>query len=140
MQNTVVTPTDLKMALTEIRQNAVELYRFTDKLTLLKMVHHVAIQVIKAVDNLQKELKKPLAGTDLFDVLESSKSVLFLEEVVDADTMSELEDYILSFAKQLDDEDLTHFLSEIMDKVEEKYNAVLKKTHEFNALLKNELE
>lgn len=140
MQNTVVTPIDLKTALADIRQNAVELYRFTEKLTLLKMVHHVAVQVIKAVDNLQKELKKPLAGADLFDVLESSKSVLFLEEVVDADTMSDLEDYILSFAKKLDDEDLTRFLSEVMDKTEAKYNVMLEKTHEFNALIKDELE
>jgi hypothetical protein len=140
MQKTVVTPTDLKNALTEIRQAAAELYRFTEKLTLLKMVHHVAVHIIKAVDNLQKELKKPLAGADLFDALESSKSVLFLEEVVDADTMSDLEDYILSFAKKLDDEDLTRFLSEVMDKVEAKYNAMLEKTHEFNALIKDELE
>lgn len=140
MQKTVVTPTDLKNALTEIRQAAAELYRFTEKLTLLKMVHHVAVQIIKAVDNLQKELKKPLAGTDLFAALESSKFVLFLEEVVDADTMSDLEDYILSFAKKLDDEDLTRFLSEVMDKVEAKYNTMLEKTHEFNALIKDELE
>jgi hypothetical protein len=140
MQKTVVTPTDLKNALTDIRQSAAELYRFTEKLTLLKMVHHVAVQIIKAVDNLQKELKKPLAGADLFDVLESSKAVSFLEEVVDADTMSDLEDYILSFAKKLDDEDLTRFLSEVMDKVEAKYNAMLEKTHEFNALIKDELE
>jgi hypothetical protein len=140
MQNTVVTPTDLKTALVEIRQAAAELYRFTEKLTLLKMVHHVAIQVIKSVDNLQKELKKPLTGADLFVALESSKSVLFLEEVVDADTMSDLEDYILSFTKKLDDEDLTQFLSEVMDKVETKYNSMLEKTHEFNSLIKDELE
>ena len=140
MQNTVVTPIDLKTALIEIRQTAAELYRFTEKLTLLKMVHHVAIQVIKSVDNLQKELKKPLTGVDLFVTLESSKSVLFLEEVVDADTMSDLEDYILSFTKKLDDEDLTQFLSEVMDKVETKYNSMLEKTHEFNALIKDELE
>ncbi|MDD5229518.1 MAG: hypothetical protein PHN45_01385 [Methylococcales bacterium] len=140
MQNTVVTPIALKTALTEIRQAAAELYRFTEKLSLLKIAHQVAIQIIKNVDNLQKELKKPLAGTDLFNALESSKSVLFLEEVVDADTMSDLEGYILSFAKKLDDEDLTRFLSEVMDKVEAKYNAMLEKTHEFNALIKDELE
>lgn len=140
MQKTVVTPTDLKIALTDIRQAAAELYRFTEKLTLLKMVHHVAVQIIKTVDNLQKELTKPLAGADLFAALESSKAVLFLEEVVDADTMSDLEDYILLFAKKLDDEDLTRFLSEVMDKAEAKYNVMLEKTHEFNALIKDELE
>lgn len=140
MQNTVVTAIELKTALTNIRQAAAELYRFTEKLTLLKMVHQVAVQIIKAVDLLQKEVNQPRLEADLLDALESSKSVAFLEEVVDADTMSELEDYILSFAKQLNDEDLTRFLSEIMDKVEMKYNVVLEKTHEFNALIKDELE
>ncbi len=140
MQHTVVTATELKTALTNIRQAAAELYRFTDKLTLLKMVHQVAVQIIKAVDLLQKEVNQPSSEAELLDMLEMSKSVAFLEEIVDADTMSELEDYILSFAKQLDDEDLTRFLSEVMDKVEMKYNAVLEKTHEFNALVKDELE
>lgn len=140
MQNTVVTTTELKTALTHIRQAAAELYRFTEKLTLLKMVHQVAVQIIKAVDLLQKEVNQPRSKAQLLDALEASKSAAFLEEVVDADTMSELEDYILSFAKQLDDEDLTRFLSEVMDKVEMKYNVVLEKTHEFNALVKNELE
>ncbi len=140
MQNTVVTATEIKTALTNIRQAAAELYRFTEKLTLLKMVHQVTVQIIKAVDLLQKEVNQSRHEADLLDALESSKSAAFLEEVVDADTMSELEDYILSFTKQLDDEDLTRFLSEIMDKVEMKYNVVLEKTHEFNALVKDELE
>lgn len=139
MQNPGVTPADLKTALTNIRQAAAELYRFTEKLTLLKIVHQVAVQIIKAVDTLQKEINT-LSGEELLDVLESSKSALFLEEVVDADTMSELEAYVLPFAKNLEDEELTRFLSEVTDKIEAKYNAMLEKTHEFNALIKDELE
>ena len=140
MQNTVVNPTDIKTSLVEIRHAAAELYRFSEKLTLLKMVYQVAVQIIKAVDELQKELKKPRPEAELLDALESSKAAVFLEEIVDADTMSDLEDHILSFAKQLNDEDLTRFLSEIMDKVESKYSVMLTKTHEFNALLKDEVE
>ena len=139
MQNSAVISTELNAALLEIQKSAAELYRFTNKLTLLKMVHRVAVKIIQAVDLVQTELKQSDSREEALDALESSISVLFLEEVVDADTMSELEDYILSFAKQLDDEDLIRFLSEIMDKVEIKYNTLLEKTHEFNALLKNEL-
>lgn len=140
MQHTVITPEDLKVSLIQIRQTAAELYRFTEKLTLLKIVHHIAVQVIKAVDTLQKEIQKPLASTDLFAELESSKSVLFLEDIVDADTMSELENYVLPFAKNLEDEELIRFLSEVTEKIEVKYNAMLEKIHEFNALVKDELE
>lgn len=108
MQKTVITAADLKNSLIEIRQTAAELYRFTEKLTLLKIVHHVAVQVIKSVDGVQKEIKM-LSGEKLLDAIEASKSVLFLEEVVDGDTISDLESYVLPFAKNLDDVELTRF-------------------------------
>ncbi len=135
MQKTVITAADLKNSLIEIRQTAAELYRFTEKLTLLKIVHHVAVQVIKSVDGVQKEIKM-LSGEKLLDAIEASKSVLFLEEVVDGDTISDLESYVLPFAKNLDDVELTRFLSEVTDKVETKYNVMLEKIHEFNAQFK----
>lgn len=137
MQNTVISSSDLKSALSEIRRTAIELYRFTEKLTLLKMVHQVAVQSIKAVDTIQTEINT-LSGDELLDALESSKSALFLEDMVDADIMSELENYILPFEKNLDDEELTRFLSEVTDKIELKYNAMLEKIHEFNALIKDD--
>jgi hypothetical protein len=139
MQKTVVSPTDAKITLTEIRRAAAELYRFTEKLTLLKIVHQVAVQTIKATDTIQKEIEG-LSGDALLDVLESSKSALYLEDMVDADTMSEFEFIVLPFVKNLENADLICFLSEITDKVEAKYNAMLSKIHEFNALFKDELE
>lgn len=139
MQPTVITPEDLKVSLTQIRLAAVELYRFTEKLTLLKIVHQVAVQTIKAVDSLQKEIQG-LSGEKLLNALENSKAAFFLEDVVDADTISEFEAYVLPFAKNLEDEELTRFLSEVTDKMEAKYNKMLGKIHEFNALIKDELE
>jgi signal transduction histidine kinase len=138
-KNTVIASSDLKTPLLEIRQSAAELYRFTEKLTLLKIVNQVAIQIIKAVDTIQKEINA-LSGDALLDVLEASKSALFLEDVVDDDMMSELEAYVLPFAKNLDNDELTRFLSEVTDKIEIKYNAMLEKIHEFNAIVKDELE
>lgn len=134
-----MTDTELKTALTDIRQTATDLYRFTDKITLLKMMNQIAIQIIKATDTIQKEIHN-LSGDKLFNVLDTSKSVFFLEDAVDADTISELESYILPFANELNNAELTCFLSEITDKVETKYNATLQKIHQFNALIKDELE
>ena len=139
MQKTAIFPTDANIALTEIRRAAAELYRFTEKLTLLKVIHQVAVQTIKATDAIQKEIEA-LSGDALLDVLESSKSALYLEDMVDADTMSELESFVLPFEKNLEDKNLICFLSEITDKVEVKYNTMLGKIHEFNALVKDELE
>lgn len=136
---TKMTHIALKIPLVEIRQAATDLYRFTDKITLLKMVNQIAIKIIKTTDAIQKDIVN-LADVPLFDALENSKSVLFLEDVVDADTMSELEFYILPFAKDLSNPELTSFLSDITDKVEIKYNVMLQKIHLFNALIKDELE
>ena len=83
----MMTSEDLTIPLTQIRQTAAELYRFTEKLTLLKIVHQVVVQTIKAVDLTQKEIKN-VSGDKLFDVLETSKSVLFLEDIVDTDIIS----------------------------------------------------
>lgn len=139
MQHTIINSETLKPALVEIRLAAADLYRFTEKLTLLRIVHQTAVQVIKAVDTIPKEIKN-LSGEKLLDTLETSKSVLFLEEMVDADVISEFEAYVLPFAKNLEDEELTRFLSEVTDKTEGKYNNMLEKIHEFNALIKDELE
>ena len=139
MQNTVITSTNLIQSLTEIRQVAADLYRFTDKLSLLKIVHQVAIQTIKITDIIQKEIEG-LSEDKLLDAIELSQSVLYLEDMVDADTMSELENYVLPFAQNLEDEELTRFLSEVTDKIETKYNVMLQKIHDFNALIKDELE
>lgn len=134
-----MTSEDLITPLAQIRQAAAELYRFTEKLTLLKIVHQVAVQTIKAVDLTLKEIKN-LSEDKLFDVLETSNSVLFLEDIVDADIISELESYVLPFTKNLEDGELTCFLSEVTDKIEMKYAVMLEKIHEFNALIKDELE
>jgi hypothetical protein len=139
MPSTVVTLTDLNHSLIEIRQAATDLYRFTEKLTLLKIVQHVAVQTIKVVDSIQKEVKTASNEKQL-SIFQSSKLALFLEDVVDADIMSELENYILPFAKNLENSELTTFLSEVTDKTEAKYNVMLQKIHEFNALIKNEFE
>jgi hypothetical protein len=140
LQTTAVTSTDLQTALIDIRHAAADLYRFTDNLALLKIVHQVAVQLIKSVNDIQKMLQQNFSPELLSDALKSSKSVLYLEEIVDADMMSEFEAYVLPFAQSLDDKELTRFLSEVTDKVESKYNVLLEKTHEFNALLEEFLD
>jgi hypothetical protein len=79
------------------------LYRFTDNLVLLKIVHHVAVQMIKSANDIQKILQQNFSSGLMSDALKSSKSVLYLEEIVDADMMSEFEAYVLPFTQSLDD-------------------------------------
>lgn len=43
---------------------------------------------------------------------------------------------MLSAAEGIEDAEVTQFLTQVMDKVERKYNRLLEKAHAYNALLK----
>jgi hypothetical protein len=54
--------------------------------------------------------------------------------------MSELESYILTRTENNEDDELTQFLNEVLEKIEDKFKVLIKKIHDFNALMKNELD
>jgi hypothetical protein len=89
------------------------------------------------VDSLQKEMD---TADDLSAVLASSSSVIFFDDIVDEDIMSELESYILTRTENNEDDELTQFLNEVLEKIEDKFKVLIKKIHDFNALMKNELD
>ncbi|MEY2665851.1 MAG: hypothetical protein RLZZ384_22 [Pseudomonadota bacterium] len=137
MQPSNIRATNIATALTGIRRAAADVYLFTDKLSWLKMVHQIAVKSMNAVDALQKYLD---AADDINTTLPSSTSVIFFDDIVDEDIISELESYILTRSEKSDDDDLTLFLSEMLEKIETKYKVLIKKIHRFNALTKNELD
>ena len=137
MQPSNIRVTNIATALTGIRRAAADVYLFTDKLSWLKMVHQIAVKSMNAVDALQKELD---AADDINTTLANSTSVIFFDDIVDEDIMSELESYILTRSQHSEDDDLTLFLSEMLEKIETKYKVLIKKIHRFNALTKNELD
>ncbi|MEI8236119.1 MAG: hypothetical protein WCG11_03005 [Methylococcaceae bacterium] len=129
--------TNFKTSLTAIRRAAADVYLFTDKLNWLKIAHQVALKSMQSVDSLQKEMD---TTDDLSAVLASSSSVIFFDDIVDEDIMSELESYILTRTENNEDDDLTQFLNEVLEKIEDKFKVLIKKIHDFNALMKNELD
>ena len=137
MQPSNIRATNIATALTGIRRAAADVYLFTDKLSWLKMVHQIAVKSMNAVDTLQKELN---GSDDINITLATSTSVVFFDDIVDEDIISELESYILTRSEKSDDDDLTLFLSEMLEKIETKYKVLIKKIHRFNALTKNELD
>jgi hypothetical protein len=68
--------------------------------------------------------------------MNATEAAALLEEIVDADAVSELEDYVESASENLDDAVVARFLAEVMEKVDLKYSRLLEKTHAFNELLK----
>ena len=137
MQPSPIHATNIATALTDIRRAAADVYLYTDKLSWLTIAHQIAVKSMNAVDTLQKELN---GSDDINITLAASTSVVFFDDIVDEDIISELESYILTRSEKSDDDDLTLFLSEMLEKIETKYKVLIKKIHRFNALTKNELD
>ena len=124
-----------ELRLYELKKAANEFLGFTENLTLLQVVNEKAEQMTQAVEVLQRLLQQDLTEKTLLKAINASEAASLLDEIVDADAVSGLETYILSAAASSEDAELTQFLSEIMDKVEHKYNRLLEKVHAHNALL-----
>jgi len=124
-----------ELRLYELKKTVNDFLEFTENLTLLRAVNEKAQEMVQAIDMLQ-QLLQDLAADQLVKAINASEAATLLDEIVDADAISELEAYILSTAEGIEDAEVTQFLTEVMDKVEHKYNLLLEKAHAYNALLK----
>lgn len=125
-----------ELRLYELKKAVNDFLEFTDDLTLLGGVNEKAREIAKAVEALQQLLAQGLVGSKLAKAVHVSEASALLDEIVDADPISELEAQMLAAAEAIDNEEVTRFLTEIMDKVERKYNRLLEKAHAYNALMK----
>jgi hypothetical protein len=125
-----------ELRLYELKKAVNDFLEFTENLTLLQAVHEKVQEMAQAVDELQQLLQQDFAATKLAKALSATEAAALLDEIVDADAVSELESYMLSAAEGIEDAEVTQFLTEVMDKVELKYNRLLEKAHAYNALLK----
>ena len=125
-----------ELRLYELKKAVNDFIEFTENLTLLQSANEKAQEIAQAVDALQQLLQQGLAANKLVKALNATDAATLLDEIVDVDVVSELEDYVLSVTEGIENTEVTQFLTEIMDKVERKYNLLLEKAHAYNALLK----
>ncbi len=126
-----------ELRLYELKKAVNEFLDFTENLTLFQAINEKAQEMAQAVDELQQLLQEGLTANKLVKALSATEAATLLDEIVDADAVSELESYMLSAAEGIEDAEVTQFLTEVMDKVELKYNRLLEKAHAYNALLKD---
>jgi fructose-specific component phosphotransferase system IIB-like protein len=124
-----------ELRLYELKKAANEFLEFTEYLTLLQAVNSKVQEVTQAVNLQQLLLQQELVGDELVKALNESEAAILFDEIVDADAMSGLEVYILSAAENIEDAEITLFLTEFIDRVELKYDRLLEKVHAYNALL-----
>lgn len=122
-----------ELRLYELKKAVNEFLEFTENLTLLQATNEKVQEMAQAIDVLQQGLM----ANKLDKVINDSEAATLLDESVDADAVSELETYILSVTEGIENTEVSQLLTEIMDKVERKYNLLLEKAHAYNALLKD---
>ncbi len=133
MQQALKTKHELRLY--ELKKAANEFIEFTENFSLLQTINIKAQETVQAVNTLQQLLEQRLSDDELVKAINSSVALIFFDEIVDADAMSNLEGYILSAAENIEDAEISIFLTEMMDRVELKYNRLLEKVHAYNALL-----
>ncbi|MGZ5049864.1 MAG: hypothetical protein ACXWF8_06370 [Methylobacter sp.] len=125
-----------ELRLYELKKAVNDFLEFTDGLTLLRKVNEKAQDMAKAVEALQQLLEQGLVANKLVKAVHASEAAALIDEIVDFDPISEMEVHMLAAAEDVENEEITQFLTEVMDKVERKYNHLLEKAHAYNALLK----
>ena len=133
MQQALKTKHELRLY--ELKKAANEFIEFTENFSLLQTINIKAQEAVQAVNTLQQLLEQRLSDDELVKAINSSVALIFFDEIVDADAMSNLEGYILSAAENIEDAEISIFLTDMMDRVELKYNRLLEKVHAYNALL-----
>lgn len=118
-----------------INDEVVLLSAITEHLTLLSVMHKVCLQISGLIASLKKQAKN-LEGEALLKALQQSEVVAQLDELVDEDIMSELEDRVLSSVEGVEDRSIGRFIDQLMLKIEVRYARMIGHIHALNEFLR----
>jgi len=102
--------------------------------TLLAELHQMLMRVNKSLDVVILELNNCQAD-DWRAHIHEMEEIAYLDEIVDFDPVSELEVQFFDMAGAKEEDALSVFLMQILDRVEKAHSALIGKLHELNALL-----
>lgn len=113
-----------KQLLQEINQLAAQLAILTAELSLLDDMHRLALDIGDNVEQLTQQLDG-LKKAEFCEVLAGSEVLLSLDEIVDIDAISLLEERLLAVQPEDGEGELSLFLQQLMDKLEKHYVAMI---------------
>ncbi len=117
-----------------LKQANQALHELTVDLSLLDAVGEMTAKVSKALD-LLVEQGDGLTDEDFIALLSDSEAIDVLDEIVDTDAVSELEDRFFMVIGSMEDNEMGEFLTELIEKIEIRYSDLVEAIHELNALL-----
>jgi len=110
------------------------LYELTIELNLLNAISNMTVNVSATLEILSKQIKNS-TDDNLVTLLADSDTIEILDEIVDNDCISELENHFFTAIDNMEDNIMGDFLSELIEKIELRYTALMSAIHELNALL-----
>lgn len=126
-----------KLLLTEIEQAASELALLGADLSLLSEVHQTAGKVSSACEALRLQISA-LKKTEFREGIADAEALFQLEEVVDSDAISALEDRFFAELDNHADSGIGEFLQQLLDKIDKRYTKMVENIQQLSALLEDE--
>ncbi len=120
--------------LVDLNKATQALYELSEGLSLLDVVSEMTLKVSQAVSEISCHCEEILAEGELIDQIADSELIEILDEIVDIDVMSELENRIHNAQKNIQDPVINEFLGQLIEKIELRYICLIETIHEFNAL------
>ncbi|BCG65594.1 MAG: hypothetical protein methR_P3439 [Methyloprofundus sp.] len=103
------------------------------EVTMLQPLQEMLQAINIAVDELLTAITEYQDST-LADYIQESDALVYLDEVVDLDPISELEVQFFGVLENMTENELTVFLMQMLDKIELAYTQLIEKLHVINAL------
>ncbi len=110
------------------------LYELSVDLSLLDGVSEMTLKVSQAVDEITAHCQGFLTEDELMDRIAGSGAIEILDEIVDIDAISELENSIFNALEDSQNPVINEFLSQLIEKTELRYTRFLEAIHALNAL------
>lgn len=122
-----------KRLLVEIQEAAHQLALLSCDLSLLKEIFDVAQSAQAAAASLNTELAG-LKKTEFCAKLASSETLSVLDELVDNDAISALEQRLFAARPDMENSEIGDFLQQLLEKIEKRYVALVESIQQLTAL------
>jgi hypothetical protein len=123
-----------KLLLSDIAESANQLAIFSADLELLTEIQQLASKVLRA-DATLSLLASALKKDDFVMGISDSQALAELEELIDVDAISALEDRLFSALNSQEDDGVGQFLQQILDKIDKNYTKMIGDIQQLTALL-----
>jgi len=126
-----------KLLLAELTDAANELALLSADLSLLQEIREIAEKVLAASLTLSQETAR-LNKSEFAEEIAGCEALALLEELVDNDAVSTLEDVFFAELANHADSRIGEFLQQLLDKIDKRYAKILENIQQLSALLEEE--